>query len=73
MIHRCSFLEIEILYNWNISFQIAAIRKTSKFEEEIRNEQEERKREEEERRKRQQVRLSYVRLRWVRLGYIRIE
>ena len=36
-------------------FQIAAIRKTSKFEEEIRSEQEERKREEEERRKRQQA------------------
>lgn len=35
--------------------KIAAIRKTSKFEEEIRGEQEERKREEEERRKRQQA------------------
>ena len=35
--------------------KIAAIRKTSKFEEEIRSEQEERKREEEERRKRQQA------------------
>ncbi len=35
--------------------QIAAIRKTSKFEEEIRMEQEEKKREEEEKRKRQQA------------------
>ena len=35
--------------------QIAAIRKTSKFEDEIRMEQEERKREEEEKRKRQQA------------------
>ena len=38
-----------------VLFQLAAIRKTSKFEEEIRGEQEERKREEEERRKRQQA------------------
>ena len=34
--------------------QIAAIRKTSKFEEEIREEQESRKREEEEKKQRQQ-------------------
>ena len=35
-------------------FQIAAIRKTSKFEEEIREEQENKKREEEDKKKRQQ-------------------
>ena len=35
-------------------FQIAAIRKTSKFEDEIKEEQENRKREEEDRKKRQQ-------------------
>ena len=37
-----------------LTFQIAAIRKTSKFEEEIREEQESRKREEEEKKQRQQ-------------------
>ena len=36
------------------AFQIAAIRKTSKFEDEIKEEQENRKREEEDRKKRQQ-------------------
>ena len=35
-------------------FQIAAIRKTSKFEDEIREEQENRKREEDEKKQRQQ-------------------
>ena len=37
-----------------IILQIAAIRKTSKFEEEIKEEQENRKREEEDRKRRQQ-------------------
>ena len=42
-------------YKINPSFlQIAAIRKTSKFEEEIKEEQENRKREEEDRKRRQQ-------------------
>ena len=36
------------------NFQIAAIRKTSKFEDEIREEQENRKREEDEKKQRQQ-------------------
>ena len=35
--------------------QIAAVRKTSKFEEEIREEQEEKKKEEEEKKRRQQA------------------
>jgi hypothetical protein len=38
-----------------LKFQIAAIRKTSKFEEEIREEQDNKKREEEERKQRQQT------------------
>ena len=42
-----------LLYNF-LYFQIAAIRKTSKFEDEIREEQENRKREEDEKKQRQQ-------------------
>ena len=41
-------------YIFSNIFQIAAIRKTSKFEDEIKEEQENRKREEEDRKRRQQ-------------------
>ena len=47
--------EINFFITSGFIFQIAAIRKTSKFEEEIRMEQEERKKEEEEKRRRQQA------------------
>ena len=42
------------LFNIFLFLQIAAIRKTSKFEEEIKEEQESRKREEEDKKRRQQ-------------------
>ena len=48
----CQKLTSEIFW---VFLQIAAVRKTSKFEEEIREEQEEKKKEEEEKKRRQQA------------------
>ena len=56
MFNHCTLLLPRAhLRNLHVILQIAAVRKTSKFEEEIREEQEEKKKEEEEKKRRQQA------------------